>query len=106
MNEVVLILGMFAVTFSVRYVLFAVAGRVHFPPWLSTGLGFVPPVVLTAIIVPAVLIPQGELWLSWRNPWLLAGLSSALVALVRKDLLTTIVAGMLCFMLLRFGLGF
>lgn len=106
MNEVVLILGMFAVTFSVRYVLFAVAGRVHFPPWLSTGLGFVPPVVLTAIIVPAVLIPQGELWLSWRNLWLLAGLFSALVALVRKDLLTTIVAGMLCFMLLRFGLGF
>jgi len=27
------------------------------------------------------------------------------VALVRKDLLTTIVIGMLAFMLLRFGLG-
>ncbi|MCV6590414.1 MAG: AzlD domain-containing protein [Marinobacterium sp.] len=105
MNEVALISGMFLVTFSVRYVLFAVAGKVHFPPWLSTGLGFVPPVVLTAIIVPAVLMPQGELWLSWDNPWLLAGVFAVVVSLVCKDLLTTIVAGMVFFMLLRFGFG-
>ncbi|WP_315853560.1 AzlD domain-containing protein [Marinobacterium arenosum] len=60
--------------------------------------------MLTAIIVPAVLMPQGELWLSPTNPWLLAAL--VLVALVRRDLLTTIVGGMAAFMLLRFGFGF
>ena len=106
MSEVFLILGMFIVTFGVRYVLFAVAGRVNFPIWLSTGLGFVPPAVLTAIIVPAVLMPQGELWLSPTNPWLLAALVAFVVALIRKDLLTTIVVGMITFMLLRFGAGF
>lgn len=105
MNEVALIFGMFLVTFSVRYLLFAAAGRVHFPGWLSTALGFVPPAVLTAIIVPAVLMPQGQMWLSYSNPWLLAALVAALVALVRKDLLTTIVVGMLVFLLLRFGFG-
>ncbi|MBY4675786.1 AzlD domain-containing protein [Marinobacterium arenosum] len=105
MNEAALIVGMFLATFSVRYMLFAVAGRVHFPAWLSTALGFVPPAVLTAIIVPAVLMPQGELWLSPTNPWLLAALVAVLVALVRRDLLTTIVGGMAAFMLLRFGFG-
>ncbi|QEQ97788.1 AzlD domain-containing protein [Neptunomonas concharum] len=105
MNEAILIFGMFLMTFSVRYLLFAVAGRVHFPEWLSTALGFVPPAVLTAIIVPAVLMPQGDLWISFSNPWLLASILAATVALVRKDLLTTIVIGMLAFMLLRFGLG-
>lgn len=105
MSEVALIFGMFLVTFSVRYLLFAAAGRVHFPSWLSTALGFVPPAVLTAIIVPAVLMPQGQMWLSYSNPWLLAALVAALVALVRKDLLTTIVVGMLVFLLLRFGIG-
>ena len=105
MNEATLIFGMFLMTFSVRYLLFAVAGRVHFPEWLSTALGFVPPAVLTAIIVPAVLMPQGNLWISFSNPWLLASIIAAIVALVRKDLLTTIVIGMLAFMLLRFGLG-
>ncbi|MBY4675785.1 AzlD domain-containing protein [Marinobacterium sp. CAU 1594] len=49
-------------------------------------------------------MPQGELWLSPTNPWLLAAL--VLVALVRRDLLTTIVGGMAAFMLLRFGFGF
>lgn len=105
MNEVILIAGMFAVTFSVRYVLFAVAGRIHFPGWLNIALGFVPPAVLTAIILPAVLMPRGELWLSGSNPWLLAAIFSGLIAFWRRDLLTTIVAGMLFFMLLRFGFG-
>lgn len=105
MNEVILIAGMFMVTFSVRYVLFAVAGRVHFPQWLNVALGFVPPAVLTAIIVPDVLMPRGELWLSPVNPWLLAAMFAAGVAFWRKDLLTTIVSGMLCFMVLRFAVG-
>ncbi|WP_372742329.1 AzlD domain-containing protein [Neptunomonas sp.] len=105
MNEALLIAGMFIVTFSVRYVLFAVAGRVHFPAWLSTGLGFVPPAVLTAIIVPAVLMPQGQLWVSPTNPWLLASLIAVITAFIRKDLLTTIVVGMLAFSLFRFGFG-
>jgi len=105
MNEAALILGMFLVTFGVRYLLFAVAGRVHFPAWLSTALGFVPPAVLTAIVVPAVLMPRGELWLDPSNPWLLAALVAILVALIRRDLLTTIVVGMAAFLLLRFGLG-
>jgi len=105
MNEVALILGMFLATFSIRYVLFAVAGRVHFPDWLSTALAFVPPAVLTAIIVPAVVMPQGDIWLSYDNPWLLAALASAVIALIRKDLLTTIVGGMVIFIGLKFGLG-
>lgn len=106
MSEVILIAGMFLVTFSVRYVLFAVAGKVRFPQWLNIALGFVPPAVLTAIIVPAVLMPGGELWLSPVNPWLLAAVFAALVAFWRKDLLTTIVSGMIFFMVLRFGFGF
>ncbi|GGK57637.1 AzlD domain-containing protein [Amphritea balenae] len=106
MDEVLLIFGMFLVTFSVRYVLFAAAGKVHFPGWLNIGLGFVPPAVLTAIAVPAVLMPRGELWLQPDNPWLVAGLFAAIISVWRRDLLTTIVSGMAFFMLLRFGLGF
>lgn len=105
MYEATLIVGMFLVTFSVRYLLFGIAGRVHFPHWLSTALGFVPPAILTAIIVPAVLMPKGEVWISPANPWLLAALVAVITALVRKDLLTTIVVGMLAFALLRFGIG-
>lgn len=105
MKEVWLILGMFLVTFSVRYVLFAMAGKIRFPPWLTTGLNFVPPAVLTAIIVPAVLVPQGEVWVSTANPWLLAAMVAVVVSLVTKNLLATIVVGMVTFLVLRFLVG-
>ncbi|MCJ8340679.1 MAG: AzlD domain-containing protein [Pseudomonadales bacterium] len=105
MNEVYLIGGMFAVTFSVRYILFAMAGKVKFPPWLNRALEFVPPVVLMAIIAPNITMPKGELWLSPFNPWLIASAIAIITALIRKDLLTTIVVGMLAFAGLRFGLG-
>ena len=103
MNETLLISGMFAVTFSVRYILFAVASKVRFPPWLNKGLEFVPPVVLMAIIAPSVTMPKGDLWLAYNNPWLLAAIIAVITALVRKDILTTIVVGMMAFGVLRFG---
>ncbi len=103
MNETLLISGMFAVTFGVRYILFAVASKVRFPPWLNKGLEFVPPVVLMAIIAPSVTMPKGDLWLAYNNPWLLAAIIAVITALVRKDILTTIVVGMMAFGVLRFG---
>ncbi len=105
MNEVLLIIGMFAATFSIRYVLWGTAGRFHFPPWLSDALGFVPAAVLTAIIVPAVLIPDGStVQLQWDNPYLPAALASLAIALWRKNLLLTIVFGLTIFMLLKWVL--
>lgn len=104
MSEVALISGMFVATFSVRYLLFAVAGKVHFPAWLSTALGFVPPAVLVAIIAPAVVMPKGDMWLSYDNPWLLASIVAVVVAFVRKDLMTTITVGMIAFLILRWML--
>ena len=103
MNETLLISGMFAVTFGVRYILFAGASKVRFPPWLNKGLEFVPPVVLMAIIAPSVTMPKGDLWLAYNNPWLLAAIIAVITALVRKDILTTIVVGMMAFGVLRFG---
>lgn len=100
-SEVLLITGMVIVTFSIRYVLFFSAEKIRFPPWLRLALDFVPAAVLTAIIVPAVLMPQGEIWASWKNPWLLAAIFTAVVALIKKDLLITVIAGMSAFLILR-----
>ncbi len=104
MNQVALISGMFVATFSVRYVLFAFAGKVQFSPTLNKALEFIPPVVLMAIIAPAVTMPEGALWLSIENPWLIASGVAAITAFIRKDLLTTIIVGMLTFTALKFAL--
>ncbi|MCX4029196.1 AzlD domain-containing protein [Endozoicomonas sp. SM1973] len=98
MNEVILITGMAAVTFFIRYGLFAVAGRFHFPAWLSQALTYVPPAVLTAIIAPALLMPSGQqIELSLDNNYLIAGIMAILIAWFSKNLLATIVLGMAIF---------
>ncbi len=97
MNEVYLIAGMAVVTYLIRYPLFAVAEQIAFPDFLSRALQYVPPAVLAAIIFPSTLMPEGTLQLNYSNPWLLGGLVAALVAWRSRNLLVTIVAGMIAF---------
>ncbi|WP_298939861.1 AzlD domain-containing protein [uncultured Psychromonas sp.] len=101
MNEVWLILGMFAITFGIRFVMFAFAGKITFPIWMQQSLKFVPPAVLTAIIVPAVVMPYGDIEISFTNVYLLAAIISVVISLVTKSLLKTIFFGMLVFLLLK-----
>jgi len=61
--------------------------------------------VYSVIVVPGMLMPEGELWLDWRNPYLLAGLLAIVVAALTRHLLATIALGLLSFFLLRWALG-
>ncbi|WP_160063992.1 AzlD domain-containing protein [Psychromonas sp. L1A2] len=101
MNEFWLILGMFIITFGIRFVMFAFAGKITFPVWMQQSLKFVPPAVLTAIIVPAVVMPYGDMDISFTNVYLLAAIISVVISLVTKSLLKTIFFGMLVFLLLK-----
>ncbi len=106
MRDFLLISGMAIVTFSIRYAMFAVAGRVEFPKWLVNALRYVPPAVLTAIIVPAVLLPTGDtLHLSYTNPYLVGALFACLIGWLSQNLLLTIVLGMAVFLGWQWLLG-
>jgi branched-subunit amino acid transport protein len=98
MYELYLIAGMALVTFAIRYAMFAVAGRLEFPDRLVNALRYVPPAVLTAITVPAVLMPTGDtINLSFSNAYLVGGLVACGVGWFSKNLLLTILLGMLAF---------
>jgi branched-subunit amino acid transport protein len=98
MNEAALIAGMAAVTFAVRYPVLALLGKIELPPLVLRALRYVPAAVLTAIVVPAVLMPAGDrLEISPANAYLVAGIIAALVSWRSKSLLLTIIAGMAAF---------
>jgi branched-subunit amino acid transport protein len=100
-----LILGMAAITFLMRYSLFAWP-NLRFPPLVRQGLHYVPTAVLTAIVVPGMLLPDGVHWqLSLDNAYLLAGIVSIGIAAFSRNLLATIGAGLLVFFLLRWAMG-
>lgn len=102
MNEFYLIIGMTAVTFGIRYVLFAMADSINFPDTLKRALNYVPIAVLTAIIFPAALMPKGELFLDWKNPYLIGAIVAIAISYWKKSMLLTVVVGLIVFSLWKF----
>ena len=83
-----------AVTYGLRLSLIALMGRFEVPPLVSRGLRFVPPAVLSAIIVPELVQPTGALNLSLGNLRLVAGVLAIFVAWRTRNVLLTVGAGM------------
>ena len=69
-------------TFGTRFIMLNNVASKKLPAWLVEALNFVPIAVLTAIIVPAVLIdPTSQSFSIIDNPRLLAALIAIAVAL-------------------------
>ncbi|MEK9557192.1 MAG: AzlD domain-containing protein, partial [Alphaproteobacteria bacterium] len=75
-------------------VMFSELAPKQLPAWLEEIMGFVPVAVLTAIIMPAVIIsPEGGVMLA-GNPKLPAALIAVTAALVTRSVLATIASGL------------
>lgn len=103
--EMILIAGMTLVTFGVRYPVLALVSRVTLPEPVVESLRFIPPAVLTAIIVPAMLMPGGAVDLSPQNAHLIGGIAAGFIAWYRRNLLLTICLGMGVFWIWRLLVG-
>lgn len=97
MTEALLIIAMAIVTFIPRYLPFALAERLRFPKWLEEALQFVPVAVLTVIIVQTAAFRDGSLHIAVDNAYLWALATAFAVALLQKNMLLTILAGMSVF---------
>lgn len=94
-----LIGGMALVTFLIRYPVIGMSGRLKLPERWLQALNYVPPAVLTAIVVPAVLVESGDLWLGWQNARIWGAIAALAIGLWRQNLLLTITVGMGTFLL-------
>jgi branched-subunit amino acid transport protein len=89
---------MFLVTFGLRYILLLLSDHVVFSNGMQRALRYIPPAVLTAIIVPAALIPDGKtLHLSLGNAYLIGAVATVVIGKLFRNLLVTIMGGMVCF---------
>lgn len=94
---ILLAMGTFALRLSFIYLF----GKVEMPGWLRRALRFVPASVLAALVFPALTYPNGTLDLTLDNVRLLAGIGGALVAWRTKNVLLTILVGMILFWILQ-----
>jgi branched chain amino acid efflux pump len=88
-------------TFVTRLSFIYLFGRMEIPEMLRRALLYVPPAVLTAIIFPELLMPGGVFNLSFGNNRLIAGILAALVAWRTKNVLLTILTGMIALYVLQ-----
>jgi branched-subunit amino acid transport protein len=92
-------------TFATRLSFIFLLDRIRVPDWFRRSLRFVPAAVLSAIILPELTSPNNTLFLSWRNPQLLAGMVAILVAWRTKNVLLTILAGMAALVVIQLLFG-
>ncbi|RJQ86484.1 MAG: AzlD domain-containing protein [Desulfobacteraceae bacterium] len=100
MDLFLMVAGMAVVTFLIRYLLLPISDHLRLPSGVQNALAHVPAAVLTAIIVPAVLLPHGKhLQITYANPYLVGALVTGAIGAMSKNLLLTITGGMAGFML-------
>lgn len=103
---VILITGL--VTYAFRLSFIVALERMQMPALLQRALGYVPAAVLSAIVVPELVLHGDNLDPSPTNPRLVAGIVAALVAWRTRNVLLTIVVGMVVLLLMQMllaGLG-
>lgn len=93
--------GMVLVTYGIRLSFLVFGHGLAFPPWLERALRYVPAAVLTALIVPMALAPQGTIDVSLHNAYLPGLVVSVLVALWSRHTLAAIVSGFVAYGLWR-----
>jgi branched-subunit amino acid transport protein len=81
-------------TFATRLSFILLLERLKLPAWFLRSLRFVPLAVLSAIVLPELVNPNGALDLSLRNPQLISGLLAVVVAWRTKNVILTILLGM------------
>lgn len=96
-----IIVGMALVTFATRSSCVALFRQTGMPDWLERWLKHIPTAILTALIVPALVLPKGQIDISFHNHYLLAGFVAALVAYKSRNIVATLMLGMGTMLALR-----
>jgi len=89
------ILGMMLVTFLPRLLPVWLLSSRQLPEVVITWLQFVPAAVLSAMLVPSILMEGKHLNLAFNNLYLLAFLPTLLVAWKTRSLFGSVITGML-----------
>jgi branched-subunit amino acid transport protein len=98
-NFILLIAGMFFVTFIPRALPLVLLGNKELPEKVVIWLSFIPAAVLSALLAPSILIQNGSLYLSLENTSLVAFFPTLLVAYKTKNIFYTVSGGLIFYLL-------
>jgi branched-subunit amino acid transport protein len=101
--------GLAVMTVVTRCFFFISSKPWHLPHWAQRGLQYAPIAALSAVIVPEVVMAQGQLITTWQDARLWGAVAGAGFYFWRRGagqaVLGTIVVGMAVYLPLHLGLG-
>ena len=99
------VLGLTGVTVVARCFFFISDRAWHLPPWAQRGLQYAPMAALSAVVVPEIVMTQGQFIDTWQDARVFAAAVGVAVFFWRRDVLQTILLGMVVYLPLHVGLG-
>ena len=99
------IFGMGLITLVTRGLFMIPKREFPLPDWVRQGLRYAPLAALAAVIVPEIVMTQGELINTWKDARLFAVAVSTAYFFWRRGILGTIVSGTAVMLILRLSLG-
>lgn len=99
------IVGLGLVTAVSRSFFFLSNREWHLPHWAQRGLQYAPIAALSAVVVPEIVMTQGELITTWQDARIFAAAVGVAVYFAKRNVLLTILFGMAVYLPLHMGLG-
>ncbi|MFN3811488.1 MAG: AzlD domain-containing protein [Roseateles asaccharophilus] len=104
-ETVLAILGMGLITLLTRAFFLIPQQELPLPDWLKDGLRYAPLAALAAVIVPEIVMSNGQLISTWKDARLYATAVGTAYFFWRGGILGTIISGTAVMLALRIGLG-
>ena len=98
-------LGMAAITLLCRSFFMLPKQDLPMPRWLRDGLAYAPTAALAAVVTPELVMTQGHLIDTWRDPRVFGALAGLAYYAWQRSLFGTIACGTGVMLALKFGLG-
>jgi branched-subunit amino acid transport protein len=99
------IAGLAVITAVSRSFFFLSNREWHLPHWAQRGLQYAPIAALSAVVVPEIVMSQGQLIATWQDARIFAAVVGVAVYFAKRNVLLTIVLGMGVYLPLHLGLG-
>lgn len=99
------IAGLACVTLLTRCFFFILDRPWALPGWAHRALHYAPVAALAGVVVPEVVMTQGQLVQTWQDARLFAAAAGAALFFWRRSVLLTLLGGMAVYLPLHLGLG-
>jgi branched-subunit amino acid transport protein len=99
------IAGLAGVTVLTRCFFFILDRSWSLPAWAHRALHYAPVAALAGVVVPEVVMTDGQLVGSWQDARLFAAAAGAAIFFWRRSVLLTMLLGMAVYLPLHLGLG-